>query len=197
LPLFPLLMHVFHAKRIDKKRRGTTANIRLRKRLQQISETIKEKGSIRRTWSGLRVKLHTHKGFGVMSNDFLGTIIGIDKPGRPLRRQSIGFHGKSMVLRSYKTSFCAHLSARLILTSMPKLHFVSFGTCRKRKNLMAKTYPKYRPISTKQFSHTGNRGLAHLRVARSIGNHNTIKIVAQKIIIPGNSLEFRVPQGYE
>ena len=92
-----------------------------------------------------------------------------------------------MVLGRDVATARAGLDAGLVLSPVTKLQFVGVRTGSKREELAAKTDSQDRTSPFHCFLNRGYGFQAHLRIARTIGNHDSVVLFIQEIAVIGNS----------
>ena len=106
-----------------------------------LREKVVEKPlGIRWTRHGLWMKLYRVKGILDMLEALIAAIVGVDEPGREIRRQRS--HCEPVILRGNVAAFCPMQHAGLILAAVPKFQFIRIPARRQRQQLMSQADAK-------------------------------------------------------
>ena len=98
----------------------------------------------------------------------------------------VGRHGgfiysKTVVLRGDHHGVVINIFYRMVAAVVAKLHLNGLRTARQRQQLMAEADAKYRNIGFEEFLNRGNRVVARRRVARAVGEEDTVRIHLQNV----------------
>ena len=102
----------------------------------------------------------------------------------------VGRHGglldrKTVVLSGDHHGVVINIFYRMVAAVVAELHLNGLRTACQRQQLMAEADAKYRNIGFEEFLNRGNRVVARRRIARTVGQEDTVRIHLQNIFSRG------------